>query len=405
MKKNIKLIIAVILIASMITACSKSNNKENVTDSVANTNNTVAENTEPTDNEDSNTNVQQEETQEDDTDKTIPVGVQQLFQVKFTAKKQATSQDITEYYSSAKMVNASKVTKTKVITEDLTELLIEKVNLADGESIIDAMLTKKEISSEEFTKHTKTEVVAMGSVTAIQIDGDNDGIDDIVALNFGGGSGGFCNLEFYKGAEDQTYTLTNSYSCLLTSFGVLSYEGKNYLVLKDYDYNTKNYNGYSLLLYDDGKLADGKSISLEVEDYDMNIVQEEDSFTGIEEVKKTLSKKTYPSILEKSDYVIYGNAEKKSQDNKYEYSADIDNNGVDENYNKNMFLPSSIGTIMFLEYEFETTNNLEEIDELLTKENAPLYAFWIDKVADKNVLYVYFGENQDYTLYAYLIQK
>lgn len=405
MRKHIKLIMSVLLIITMVTACGKSNKKGNETDQVTNANNTVAENTETT-NSGKITNNQGSTNNHDtttDDQQDVTKGVQQLFQVQFTAKKQATSQDITEYYKTAE--GASKVSKTKTIPDDLTKLLLEKVNLADGEAVVEDMLKQNEISTEEFTKLTKADIEDTVSLTAIQADGDNDGIDDIIVMNFRGGTSGLCDLEFYKGTKDKSYTLTDLYNCVLTSFGVLNYEGKNYVVLKEFDYNTNYYNGYTLLLFDNGILADGKYISLEAEDYDMNIIQEDDSFAGIEEVKKTLSKKSYPSILENSEYVIYGNAEQQKKDSDFEYSCDIDNDGVDEYYNKNMSFPSSLGITMKLVYEFDSSNNLEGIDELLTRENEELYSFWIDKVGDKNVLYVYFGEDQDYTLYAYMIQR
>jgi hypothetical protein len=411
MKRATKLIGMTLLLALIFTSCSKSKqtgDKVNVfmTDSETSSNQEVGAN-----NQKENQNTKEEETKNEgqindkdaeNSSQALPQGVTQLLQVKFTAKKQAIPEDITEYYSS--MEEKNKVTKKKSIPSRLTDLLIKTMNQADGETSVETMLNKNEISQEKCMKLTGISVADDGSIVTIQADGDNDGIDDLIVMNYGGGSGGFSELEFYKGNSEGTYTQTNSYSCMDTVFGVLTQEGSNYIVMKEFNDETKCYNGYSVLLYEGGKLADAKKITIEATDYDMEVLQEDDTFSGIEEVKKTLCKKNYPSILKNSNLVIYGTAEQVHEGEEYEYTCDIDNDGVEEYYNKYMWLPSTMGRIMYLENEFKDSTIVPEIRSTIV-ENDTLYAIWFDKVVDKNITYMYYSDDLDYTLYAYLIQK
>lgn len=178
--------------------------------------------------------------------------------------------------------------------------------------------------------------------------------------------------------------------------------------MKEFDYNTKYYSGYTLYLYEGGVLADGINFSFDIQDYEIDITYEDSSFSGMALIKSTLINKNLPNILNNNDGVIYGNGESiyEADDVAYRYSSDIDNDGKLEYYNKSMWFPSNMGTVMQCIYDFEESNVLQDLCESLDDEvgKARLYTFWLDKVNDKNILYLYYGENLDFSLYAYMLR-
>ena len=58
-------------------------------------------------------------------------------------------------------------------------------------------------------------------------------------------------------------------------------------------------------------------------------------------------------------------------------------------------------------YDFENSNVLEDLCARLADEvgEGRLYTFWIDKIEDENIMYLYYGNNLDYSLYAYRLTR
>uniref|UniRef100_UPI00286F6545 hypothetical protein n=1 Tax=Anaerosporobacter sp. TaxID=1872529 RepID=UPI00286F6545 len=328
-----------------------------------------------------------------------------LLKVKLTAQKKVNVVDITKYKD--EHYEEKTLTKTKEIPDSLINMLAEHV-IENGEvTLIESMLTRNEISCAEYEKYTNVEFGEMDGARSIIVDGDNDGIADLFSLTFTGFSGD-CELEFRKGNGDGTYTKTHMYwGCLRAPFGVLNYDNVNYILLEDIDYKTSNYGGYHVFLYDNGEMVDAKSILIETVDYKMDILQEESSFAEIEEVKNTLCKKEYPSILENSYYYsIIGTAEQLKKEGEDAYSCDIDNDGQVEYYHKSMSWPSKLSLDMHCTYEFEDSTIVADISNSLQEDGeGELYTFWFNQVGNQNVLYMYYEKDWDYTLYAFLIQK
>jgi hypothetical protein len=139
----------------------------------------------------------------------------------------------------------------------------------------------------------------------------------------------------------------------------------------------------------------------------MDIVYEDKSFEAIDTVKKTLCNSNLSDILYSNDGVIIGTGETLYEDSDYAYSADINNDGNEDYYNKNMWYPSNMGTVMSCIYDFKDSIILEDLCRNLTDEigNGRLYTFWLDEVNGNNLLYLYFGDNLDYSLYGFLISQ
>ncbi|MDF2611445.1 MAG: putative secreted protein [Lachnospiraceae bacterium] len=332
---------------------------------------------------------------------------QELLRVDFTARTHAKVEDLKEYYSTIE--DNSQFSHSTEIPKELCDLILEAMDTGTEQKALTPLMVGTKISQEEFIIQNGLQLDFMETVLPIKVDGDNDGVEDLIGQRYWGGTGGFSSMEFYKGSADGKNTLTNTFECFIQEFNFLLYEGNYYLLMEEFDYNTKYYSGYTLYLYENGTLADGKVFTFAIDDYDMNIVYEEVSFGEIDEVKNTLCNKKIPEILFDNDGVIHGSAETiySYNNSEYEYSSDINNDGNQEYYNKSMWYPSNMGNVMSCLYVFEDSMILDDICSRLSNEvgDGRLYTFWIDKVNGKNLLYLYFGNNLDYSMYAFLINS
>jgi len=330
---------------------------------------------------------------------------EELFHVDFPAIVKPVGKDL-ERYSSVRKIDGA-FTYTSKIPQELCDLILEAMKSGTEEETFQPLIVSTEVSQEEYCEQTGFKLGETEAVYPVTVDADNDGMTDLVGQYYGGGTGGFSSMELYQGMESGGYQLTSSMDCFLQNYDFIAYQGKNYLLMKEINYNTKYDSGYSLYLYEDGILADGKLFSFEIEDYQMEIANEASSFQGIEQIKNTLCNKKLAEILENNDGVIYGNAETidKNDSSGYAYSSDIDNDGVSEKYYKYMWYPSNMGTFMVCSYDFEDSNVLEDLCARLADQvgEGRLYTFWIDQVEGKNIMYLYFGNNMDFSLYAYLL--
>lgn len=311
------------------------------------------------------------------------------------------------YYST--MENEGTYTNSSRIPEELCDILAEAMKAGGEEETIAAYTTEgTEISEEEFVSLTGVDMAFAGYAIPYKVDIDNDGTEDLISLVYGGGTGGFSSMELFK-SVDGNYILTNSFECLLQEFHIISYQGKNYLLMNTFNYYTKYPSGFDLYLYENGTLADGVNFYYDITDYNMEIKYEDSSFAGIEQIKKTLTNKKMPEILERNDGVIYGTAEiiDNSGSDYYRYSADIDNDGNPEIYDKFMWYPSNMGTVMQCMYDFKDSLVFDDLWTRLSETvgEGRLYTFWLDKIENKNILYLYVGENMDFSLYAYLLER
>lgn len=331
----------------------------------------------------------------------------ELFHVNFKAITQPVGKELESYYSD--METDATYTHSSRIPKELAELILGAMSKEEEETTFTPLRVGTEISQEEFCNLTGLSLEETEAAFALKVDVDNDGIEDLVGQIFWGGTGGFSSMQLYKGSKDGSYELTSSMECLLQDYSFLSYQGKNYLLMKQFNYYTKYYSGYTLYLYESGILADGMSFTFEIIDYEMKIISESTNFVGIEQIKKTLCNKNMPKILENNDGVIYGTAESidESYETGYRYSSDIDNDGKTEKYDKYMWYPSNMGTVMQGNYEFEDSTVLDNLCNRLAEimEEYRFYTFWVDKVEGKNVIYLYYGKNLDYSLYAFLIEQ
>lgn len=331
---------------------------------------------------------------------------EELFHVDFKGVTQPVVKELESYYSELEAnIGFSHSSR---IPQDLINIILEAMESGKEEETFGPLKEGTEISQEEFCELTGFYLVGTENVIPMKVDADNDGNQDLIGLYYWGGTGGFSSMDLYQGVKEGEYKLTSSVNCMYQKYNFISFQGKNYLLMEDFDYNTKYYSGYTLYLYHNGVLADGMSFKLRIQDYEMIITYENSSFNGIEQIKNTLCNKGLSDILNNNEGVIDGTGEiiDESKNENYGYSSDIDNDGDPEYYYKSMWYPSNMGTVMQCFYDFEDSNVLEDLCARLAEEigEGRLYTFWVDKVNDKNILYLYFGNNFDYSLYAYLIK-
>jgi hypothetical protein len=332
---------------------------------------------------------------------------EKLLRVDFNAITQPVGKTLESYYSEQEAETV--FSHSSRIPQSLSDLIIKAMKTGTEKATFAPMKAGEEVSQEDFCNLTGFVVEEMGSVTSVRIDADNDGNQDLFGLCYQGGTGGFSGMELYQSSEYEKYQLVNRAECMYQEYQFLSYQGKNYLLMKDIDYNTKYYSGYTLYLYEAGTLADGMSFSFGIEDYKMKVTDEKEAYGGMDQIKKTLCNKELADILSNNDGVIVGTAETVDQTDStdYKYSCDIDTDGSTERFNKYMWYPSNMGTVMECFYDFENSKVLEDLCARLSEEmgEGRLYTFWLDKVGDKNIMYLYYGRNLDYSLYAYLLEK
>lgn len=329
---------------------------------------------------------------------------EKLYQISYTAITKPVSREMTSYYSI--MEETSSFSHSSRIPQELSQFILEAMKLSMEEKSFSPLKEGAEINQEEFCSLTGHELENFETVYSFMGDIDNDGIQDLIGQIYGGGTGGFSTMVLYRGSEVGEYTLTNSFECLLQNYVILHYQGKNYLLMEEFNYNTKYYSGYTLYLYEEGILADGMDFYFEIEDYDKRVEYEKQSFPGMDLIRNALGDKGLPELLDNNDGVLIGSAELIEEENSsIQYSCDIDNDGIAEKYNKYMWYPSNMGTVMMCMYVFDDSTVLDEVQESLVDEvgEGRLYAFWLDRIDGKNIMYLYYGENLDFTLYAVLI--
>ena len=218
--------------------------------------------------------------------------------------------------------------------------------------------------------------------TMIMADADNDGIPDIVAQEYFGGSAGFWEYNFYKGQEDGTYQKTSSYDALMEEFAVISYDGKNYLCRMLYDYNKKVYDGIRLACYVDGIQVQAAELTLFPEEYDVKLTEcAEEKYRAYAEdiLQNSLA---FKQMIDEYK-CINGSSEEQSEE-QYEFQCDLDNDNHAEQYDKSISMPSNSETsVLYGEGEGikHTNDALEAVD------GTPIM-LWVEPFEGKNIINV-----------------
>lgn len=247
-------------------------------------------------------------------------------------------------------------------TEYIPQAFLDKISAAMLSGTERATLQKME-NERELTEEEENELIAEnqevrsdityadggGDCFFISADGDNDGISDIMAEVYSGGSGGFTNFIFYKGTADGEFVRTSSYAHIMEGLSVISFEGKNYLCRTVYDYGKKKYQGVALFCYEDGVRREEVHLFFVPEEVDVAVTE----CGAYREYAEWAAEECISVYNQADDYeVFYGSAETPVQEEGV--LCDIDNDGIAESYSKSIWTASNMSTtdtLMLLDNE------------------------------------------------------
>lgn len=270
--------------------------------------------------------------------------------------------------------------------------------MLDGKEpeVLEGMVNEKDLTTEEVFALAKDNIAMRsdmmvaaraGGVDAVMADADNDGIADIVAQEFFGGTAGFVEYVFYKGQQDGTYQKTSSYDAVKEEFAIISYDGKNYLCRTLYDYNKKIDDGIFLACYVDGVQVQTATLTLFPEAYDVKLAEcaEEKYKAYAEEIfQNSLG---FKEMIDESKNIDGSSEEKISSEEQYLYRCDLDNDGKVEQYSKSIWEPSNMGTFACLNFYGEG-EGIEHTNDALEAEAGRSIMMWVEPFEGKNIINV-----------------
>lgn len=219
----------------------------------------------------------------------------------------------------------------------------------------------------------------------ITADGDNDGMMDIIARESYGGSDGAVDFVFYQGQADGTFRRTDAYPTVRQEFGILAYDGRNYLFRTLFDYGKQIYNGISIMCYENGVCVERADLMLVPEQYETTL-----AYCTSEKYRSYAQQLAADSLTYKETYEdeanCLGTAEEKLS-GYADYQCDLNNDGVMDSYEKTLSYTSSINVCNHLHFEGEDSAAKMVNDALDTLEGTPVM-MWVDEAAGKNVVNV-----------------
>lgn len=242
-----------------------------------------------------------------------------------------------------------------------------------------------------------------GDYVMILADGDNDGIEDIIAEEYYGGTGGFTDYVFYKGDADGTYHNTDSFPSVKEEFGIIAYEGKNYLCRTCYDYTKKIYNGISLACYVDGRLVETADLTLIPESYDVRLMEcAEEKYRPLAEQIEADSV-MYKEIIDKYE-CIKGSAEEKIEEEDWNWQCDLNNDGKPEKYKKYIWLPSNMSTMENLVF-YCSNDESDAVWEAIDSIDERPIMMWADSYEGETVIHaIYLTGLEDFEIMGFVVQ-
>lgn len=273
------------------------------------------------------------------------------------------------------------------------------------------MLNDRELSEEEILSIAENNIDLRQTVIdktwrnpylMVMADGDNDGIPDIIARESYGGSDGSVAFVFYQGQEDGTFQQTDVFSAMREEFGIFSYKGKNYLLRTLFDYDKKIYNGLSITYYMEGKRVEEAVLMRVPKNYKTILTEcaQEKYQSYAEQI--AIKSLLYKIWLEEENSIT-GNSEQKLADYGM-YQCDLNNDGVMDIYQKELWEPSNINICEYLYFDGDG-EAIAPVKKMLDSLEGTPIMMWIDLVQDKNIINVISQTGlEDFTITGFLVQ-
>ncbi len=218
----------------------------------------------------------------------------------------------------------------------------------------------------------------------LRVDADNDGIEDLFAWIRDGGSSGNTSFQLARGREDGTYEVTEYQGSMSSEIAFVEFEGQNYLLETEFEYNRKAVNGFTVTAYEQGLVSDQVYLEAIANEWEPDITS---CMSGYEALAEHYAETGKDGFHDENlyDYRIdAGSGEWVEKNEDTVYHSDINNDGVEEWYEKYIFYPSSVGAYICIEDELYFAEAPDEQEELtsyydLQYEGIPL-TFWVEKV-------------------------
>lgn len=310
------------------------------------------------------------------------------------------------------------LTGSGTIPEGLSSTICQAFQGGNEKEILSSMMDDTEITREEFFRRVGDTWLeeagwsaqdSVPQLLAVCVDGDNDGVEDIACEIFSEGSAGFSTFHFFKGMGEGTYSHTHVFDSILEEFGFLSYEEKHYLCRTNFDYDTKLIDGVDIFLYTDGVLADAIGIRNQIVEYQKETVWLEDQTPApqLEDLMGGIRFDQLPAELSRREWKPIGTAERRMGEEQI-FCADLDADGREEQYSKEMQYSSSLRTVMAgavlsQDGSISVLDSIRQtIEESAGGDPGIFYTFWADKNGEDTVIFCYYARGFDYTLYLLL---
>lgn len=155
-----------------------------------------------------------------------------------------------------------------------------------------------------------------GTSTVDLIDIDNDNEEEIVVYEYTGGSAGYAYISVIKKDKSGTYKFSeypnyeDIFSLIWSRHALISCEGKNYYIEKEYNYSTNMFEGINIYSFDKGKIAEHTFVSK----YSDKLKLSTEFILGKEYIKlknKVILKAEKVLSCLKNGDIFYGEEEKK----------------------------------------------------------------------------------------------
>lgn len=253
------------------------------------------------------------------------------------------------------------------------------------------------------------------------VDADNDGIKDLFAWIWDGGSAGDTGRVLLQGQSDGSYKKTDESGGVTQELSFVEYDGKNYLLETSFDYYKKCTNGFIVSCYENGVCCETAEITVNNDSYTAQIIYADSNY---QKLAGKIAEMGNDGFLDEGNsyytwLVIEGSAEKlekapeslRDKLGEQAYHSDFNNDNDEEWYVKKIFYPSSMASVVHLQQEIFLTAEWEKGESLLEHygleyEGVPLM-FWVEHCdkTDKQVvcLLCYDGISRN-IVYGFLIE-
>ena len=306
---------------------------------------------------------------------------------------------------------SDKDEKPEKIPQGLLDEITDAMMNGTEFETLKAMMTSVELTTEEkyefaeLSDDIRRNVLyscQMGDFLLASADVDNDGIEDIIGEFYWGGTGGFVDYILFQGQEDGTYKETDSFESVREEFGIIAYEGQNYLVRTLYDYGKKFYNGFCVTVYEDGCHTEEVYLMLGAEDYDLTLIGCKE---GYEHQAEDIMDHAvmYDELVEDYECIVGSAEELAESDAGYKYVCDIDNDGEPEYYNKYIWTCSNMYTEDVLSFQPEDDEGAALIKDAIGEHYKPIM-LWADEVDGETVVSVMYQTSlEDFMVVGYVV--